>query len=60
MRIPHEMWERLCAEAERSGVSRGDIVLHHVAVAWAAPHLDPAPDLEEQLVADDEQLTMTG
>ncbi len=58
VRIPHEMWERLCAESERSGVSRGDIVLHHVAVAWAAPHLDPAPDLDDRL-ADDGQLSMT-
>jgi hypothetical protein len=59
VRIPHEMWVRLGAESKRSGVSRGDIVLHHLAQAWGAEHLDPAPDLEEKLGGDDQQLTMT-
>lgn len=59
VRIPHEMWERLCDEAERIGVSRGDIVLHHVARAWQADHLDPVPDYEARVAETREQLTMT-
>ena len=62
VRIPHEIWDRLCDEAERIGVSRGDIVLHHVARAWQADDLDPIPDYERLLTEQSEeqqQLTMS-
>lgn len=59
VRIPQEMWARLTDEAERTGVSRGDLAVHYIAQSWSTPHLDPAPDLVQRLTGDDGQLSMT-
>lgn len=61
VRIPQEMWDRLSAESEQTGISRGDLAVHYIAQSWATPHLDPTPDLAQRLANRDAegQLSMT-